>query len=148
MGDISLTKSLFAGLIIIFMLITLFNVYLPFAANNNATIDEPYNSFFLNLSSQYAQLKGVANTASNQTTARDILNLGNTLTTGTVNVFITGLNSLASFFTMVPIFTGIMNMLNQVFPGLAGLIALFILLIGVYFVMAYIQSASNKFRLP
>jgi hypothetical protein len=147
-GDINLTKSLFAGLIILFSIVTIFNFYLPFVAMNNATIDPTYNSFFIQISSQYASLKGVANITSDQTTARDILNLGGTLTSGTINVFVTGLNSLASFFSMIPIFTGFINMLNSVFPGLGGLFSLFIIIIGVYFVMAYIQSASNKFRLP
>jgi hypothetical protein len=148
MGDIGLTKSMFAGLTILFLIITIFSFYLPFAGMNNSQIDEPYNSIFMNLSTQYAQLKGVANVTGDQSTAKDILNLGSNLATGTVNVFVTGLNSLASFFSMIPIFTGVMHMLDSVFPGLSGLISYFVIILTVYFAMTYIQSASNKFRLP
>ena len=148
MGNITLTKILMSALIATFIIATLFGVYTSFCSLNNCSIDEPYKSAFGNLSSQYSGFSGVATGASDEGLVKSILNLGKNLVTGTVNVFIVGLDAIGKFFGMIPIIGNVFSILNSIFPALGGLIGLATVLIGLYIAMSYIKSASNKFDLP
>ena len=76
------------------------------------------------------------------------MNLGSNLITGTVNVFIVGLNAIGAFFGMIPVIGNILSAISLGFPALSGLIGLLTLIVGIYIAMRYIQSVSNKYDLP
>jgi hypothetical protein len=143
-----LTKILFAGLIITFVATVLISNYATFAIMNNSTIQEPYKSIFYNISSKYSDLQTVGGTVKDEGLVKNILNFGQNAITGTVNVFVTGLEAMGAFFEMIPIFGDILSAISFGVPQLAGLISLAILIIGIFVAMRYIQSVSNKFELP
>lgn len=147
-GNISLTKIMFAALVSTFAIATLFGLYLDFISINGVTIDEPYNSAFKNISAQYDSFAGISGEASDQGLVKNILNFGSNLVTGTVNVFVMGLDAIGKFFEMIPIIGNILSAISQVFPPLSGLIGLLTIVITLYIAMRYIQSASNKIDLP
>jgi len=148
MANPNLTKILFAGLIITFVSTILITNYANFVVLNNSTIEEPYKSIFYNISSQYAEFTTISNSASNQSVVKNILNFGENLATGTVNVFVTGLEAMGTFFEMIPIWGNILSFISLGIPGISALITLLILIVGIYIAMRYIQSVSNKNELP
>jgi len=148
MGNPNLTKILFAGLIITFVISVLIGNYANFAVMNNSTIEEPYKSVFYNLSSKYSDFQDVGNTVKDEGIVKNILNFGENLITGTVNVFVTGLEAMGTFFEMIPLFGDILSAISVGIPQLSGLITLAILIVGIFIAMRYIQSASNKSDLP
>lgn len=148
MGNPNLTKTLFAGLVATFLIATIFGGYIQFISLNNSTIQEPYNSAFRNISLQYDAFTAVGNTAKNESTAKNIFNAGAAAITGTVNIFVVGLQSIGTFFALIPILGNIFSILNATIPGLGGLTALLTTIFGVYIAMSYIKSASNKQELP
>jgi hypothetical protein len=79
---------------------------------------------------------------------KNILNFGGNLLTGTVNVFVVGLQAMGSFFAMIPIIGNILSAITFAVPALAGLVGLALIITGVYIAMRYIQSVSNKSELP
>lgn len=147
-GNPNLTKILFTGLIVTFLATTIFGAYLGFASLNNATIEEPYKTAFQQIGGQYANFTDVGNTAKDQGLVKNILNFGGNLLTGTVNVFVVGLQAMGSFFAMIPIIGNILSAITVGIPALSGLVGLALLIVGVYIAMRYIQSISNKFELP
>jgi len=139
---------LFAALISTFVIASFFGLYSEFVILNGAEIDEPYQSAFEDIASQYSGLETISNTAKDEGLVKNILDFGKNAITGTVNVFIVGLDAIGTFFQMVPIIGNIFSVLSNVFPGLGGLIGLLTIIMGVYVAMRYIQSASNKNDLP
>jgi len=148
MANPNLTKILFAGLIVTFVTATLIFNYANFAVLNNATIEEPYRSIFYNISSQSTNFTIISNEASNKSIVTNILDFGEGIATGTVNVFVTGLKAMDTFFKMIPVWGNILSFISLGIPGISTLITLLILIVGVYVAMRYIQSASNKTELP
>ncbi len=148
MGNITLTKMLFAALICTFTVAAFFGSYSGFVILNNATIDSQYQAAFGNISAQYGEFGGVADSASDEGIVKNILDFGKTAITGTVNVFVVGLNAIGSFFEMIPIIGNVFVVLTSVFPGLAGLVGLLTTILALYVAMKYIQSVSNKQDLP
>lgn len=148
MGNPNLTKILYAGLLITFVTAVLISNYATFAVRNNSTIEEPYKSVFYNISAKYSDFESVGNTVKDEGLVKNILNFGESLITGTVNVFVTGLEAMGTFFEMIPLFGDILSAIAFGIPQLSGLIALLTLLVGIFIAMHYIKSASNKNDLP
>jgi hypothetical protein len=148
MGNPGLTKILFATLVVVFLTTTMFSAYVGFAGLNGAIIDPQYSAIFSTISSQQAALDGIAGSVGDQGKVKSILNLGANLVTGTVNVFVTGLEAIGAFFSMLPIIGNILSAVSIGIPALNGLIGLITTIIMVYLAMRYIQTASNKFELP
>jgi hypothetical protein len=148
MANPNLTKILFAGLIVTFVTTILILNYSNFAVMNGANIEEPYKSIFLNISSQQSSFESIGYSAKNQSVVKNILDFGEGVATGTVNVFVTGLQAMGTFFLMIPIWGNILSAISLGLPGLAALINLLILMSGIYIAMRYIQSVSNKNELP
>lgn len=148
MGNPSLTKVLYAGLIVTFVTAVLISNYATFAITNNSTIEEPYRSAFLNISEKYGEFANVGSTVKDEGLVKNILNFGENLVTGTVNVFVVGLEAMGTFFEMVPIYGDILSAISFGLPHLSALVSLAILMFGVFISMRYIQSVSNKNDLP
>ena len=148
MANPNLTKVLYAGLLITFVTTVLISNYAAFAVLNNSTIEEPYRSAFFNISDKYGDFAAVGNTVKDEGLVKNILNFGENLITGTVNVFVTGLTAMGTFFEMIPIFGDILSAIALGIPQLSGLIGLAILMVGIFIAMRYIQSVSNKQDLP
>jgi hypothetical protein len=148
MGNPTLTKILFAGLIITFVSGILITNYANFIVLNNSTIEDRYRNVFYNISGEYDDFSEISFVASDEGLVRNILNVGESLITGTVNVFVTGLDAMGTFFGMIPIFGNILRAISEGIPQIAQLIALLIIIVTVYIAMRYIQSASNKYELP
>lgn len=148
MGNPNLTKILFAGLIMTFVTMILISNYANFAVTNNASIEETYQSIFYNISNSSDDFKNISFAAKNQSIIRSILDFGADVTTGSINIFVTGLEAVGTFFEMIPIFGSILAAISLGIPELSALITLITLILGVYISMRYIQSASNKSELP
>jgi hypothetical protein len=147
-GNPTLTKVWMAGILVTFITATLFIAYLSFAQTNNAIIEEPYRSIFENISAQASVFTDIGESAKDEGLVRNIYRAGANLITGTVNVFVTGLDAMGKFFLMVPVFGSILSAIALGIPGLASLMVLVTLIVGVYIAMRYIQSVSNKPDLP
>jgi hypothetical protein len=147
-GNPTLTKVWMAGILITFVTATLFIAYLSFAQSNNAIIEEPYRSIFENISSQASSFTEIGGSAKDEGLVRNIYRAGANLITGTVNVFVTGLDAMGKFFLMIPVFESILSVIALGIPRLASLMVLITLIVGVYIAMRYIQSVSNKPDLP
>jgi hypothetical protein len=87
-------------------------------------------------------------TISNRSTVESILDFGSDLVTGTVNVFVTGLDAMGTFFELIPIWGKILTAVSVGIPQISALITLMILIVAVYIAMTYIKSVSNKDDLP
>ena len=148
MGNPNLTRILFAGLLITFISTILITNYANFAVTNNLTIEEPYKSVFYNISNEYNNFSIIGETAKDQGLVKNILNFGESLATGTVNVFITGLEAMGTFFEMIPVWGNLLTAISLGIPQLSALIILLILIVGIYIAMRYIQSVSNKYEMP
>ena len=148
MGNPNLTRILFAGLLITFISTILITNYANFAVTNNLTIEEPYKSVFYNISNEYSNFSIIGETAKDQGLVKNILNFGESLATGTVNVFITGLEAMGTFFEMIPVWGNLLTAISLGIPQLSALISLLILIVGIYIAMRYIQSVSNKYEMP
>jgi len=122
--------------------------YANFAVSNNLTIEEPYKSVFYNISNEYNNFSIIGETTKDQGLVKNILNFGESLATGTVNVFITGLEAMGTFFEMIPVWGNLLTAISLGIPQLSALISLLILIVGIYIAMRYIQSVSNKYELP
>jgi len=144
----NLTKILFAGLIITFVSFIIITNYSNFVVDNNSTIETPYREIFYNLSSSYDDFSSLGNDVSDEGIIKNILNFGEALATGTVNVFVTGLKAMETFFEMIPLFGNMLAAISNGLPELGLLITLLTLIITVYIGMRYIQSVSNKEELP
>ena len=148
MGNPNLTTILFAGLIITFVATITITNYASFAVTNNLTIEEPYRSVFYNISDEYSSFSDIGLTAKDQGLVKNILNFGESLATGTVNVFVTGLEAMGTFFEMIPLWGNVLTAISLGIPQLSALFTLLILIVGIYIAMRYIQSVSNKYELP
>ena len=148
MGNPNLTRILFAGLLITFISTILITNYANFAVTNNLTIEEPYKSVFYNISNEYNNFSIIGETAKDQGLVKNILNFGESLATGTVNVFVTGLEAMATFFEMITVWDNLLTAISSGIPQLSALIILLILIVGIYIAMRYIQSVSNKYEMP
>ena len=148
MWNPNLTKILYAGLLITFVTAVLISNYATFAVRNNSTIEEPYKSVFYNISAKYSDFESVGNTVKDEGLVKNILNFGESLITGTVNVFVTGLEAMGTFFEMIPLFGDILSAISLGIPQLSALISLAIIMVGIFVAMRYIQSVSNKNDLP
>ena len=148
MGNPTLTKLLFAGLIITFVAATIFGSYVNFAVLNNATIEEPYNTLFSDIASRGSDFNTAADSVKDQGLVANILNIGSAVTTGAVNVFVIGLEAMGNFFSIIPIIGDLLVFASAGIPGLSGLFGLLITITAVYVAMRYIQSVSNKPDLP
>lgn len=148
MGNPNLTKVLYMGLIITFVSAILISNYATFAIRNGSTIEEPYKTIFTNISEKYSDFQTVGNTVKDEGLVKNILNFGESLITGTVNVFVTGLEAMGTYFEMIPIFGDILSFISIGIPQLSALITLAIMMVGIFIAMRYIQSVSNKNDLP
>ena len=148
MGNPNLTRILFAGLLITFISTILITNYANFAVTNNLTIEEPYKSVFYNISNEYNNFSIIGETTKDQGLVKNILNFGESLATGTVNVFVTGLEAMATFFEMITVWDNLLTAISSGIPQLSALIILLILIVGIYIAMRYIQSVSNKYEMP
>jgi len=148
MGNPNLTKILYVGLLITFVSAVLISNYATFTITNGSTIEEPYRSVFLNISAKYGDFADVGDTVKEEGLVKNILNFGENLITGTVNVFVTGLEAMGTFFEMVPLYGDILSAISLGLPQLSALISLAILFVGIFIAMRYIQSVSNKNDLP
>lgn len=126
----------------------LFSAYLSFADTNNSQIEEPYKSIFSNISSNYSAFSTIGGQVKDEGLVRNIYRAGANLITGTVNVFVTGLDAMGKFFLMIPVLSGIISAIGFGIPGLGALNIMLGLILGVYIAMRYIQSVSNKTDLP
>lgn len=148
MANPNLTKILYMGLIITFVSAVLITNYAVFAIDNNSTIEEPYRSAFYNISEKYGDFADVGGKIKDEGLVKNILNFGENLITGTVNVFVTGLEAMGTFFEMIPLFGDLLSAISLGLPQLSALITLAILIVGIFIAMRYIQSVSNKNDLP
>jgi len=148
MGNPNLTKVLIAGLLVTFVTAVLISNYATFAVTNNSSIEEPYRSVFYNISAKYSDFAAVGDNVKDEGLVKNILNFGESLITGTVNVFVTGLEAMGTFFEMIPLWGDILSAISLGLPQLSGLISLAILIVGIFIAMRYIQSVSNKNDLP
>ena len=146
--NIPLTKMIFAGLVVTFLFGTLFGVYAEFIALNGGEIQEPYRTAFENIASQYSGFEGLSNNAADQGLVKNILDFGKGAITGTVNVFVIGLDAIGSFFSIIPIIGNIVSAVSQAVPGFQGLLGLLTVIITLYVSMRYIQTLTNKPDLP
>jgi hypothetical protein len=148
MGNPTLTKVLFAALIVTFVTTIMITNYSSFVIYNNSTIEEPYKSIFYNISEKYSSLETISGEASDKNLVTNIFNIGSSAISASINVFVTGLEAIGTFFNMVPVIGSILTALSIGIPAFAGLIGLLIIILTVYISMRYIQSASNKQELP
>jgi len=148
MGSPNLTNILYAGLLITFVTTVIIANYATFAVDNNSSIEEPYRSAFYNISEKYSDFADVGDTVKDEGLVKNILNFGENLVTGTVNVFVTGLEAMGTFFEMVPLYGDILSIISLGLPQLSALISLGILMVAILVSMRYIQSVSNKSDLP
>ena len=148
MGNPNLTKVLYAGLIVTFVTAVFISNYATFAVMNDATIEEPYRIIFYNISAKYNDFADVGDSVKDEGIVKNILNFGENLVTGTVNVFVTGLEAMGTFFEMIPLFGDILSAISFGLPQLSGLTGLATLIAAIYISMRYIQSVSNKNDLP
>lgn len=148
MANPTLTKILFASLVVTFVAVIVIGNYSNFVVWNNSTIESPYREVFYNISSQYEDFSSLGYDVKDEGLVKNILNFGEDLATGTVNVFITGLDAMGTFFEMIPLIGNILSAISFGIPELAGLISLIVLIVGIYIAMRYIQSVSNKYELP
>lgn len=147
-GNPTLTKFWMAGILMTFVTATLFIAYLSFADSNNSIIEEPYKSIFEDIGAKTADFNTIGEQAKDEGIVRNIYRAGANLITGTVNVFVTGLDAMGKFFLMIPVFGDILSAIALGIPGIAALINVIIMILGVYVAMRYIQSVSNKTDLP
>lgn len=148
MANPTLTKILFASLVVTFVAVIVIGNYSNFVVLNNSTIESPYREVFYNISNQYDDFSDLGFEVKDEGLVKNILNFGEDIATGTVNVFITGLDAMGTFFEMIPLIGNILSAISFGIPELSGLIALAILIVGIYIAMRYIQSVSNKYELP
>jgi hypothetical protein len=156
-GNINLTKIWMASILAVFVAVIIFGNYIGFCSLHlpgeppQCNIEPKYQAVFGNITTQYEGLGLVApnaGTESGKSKIQEILNFGSNLVTGTVNIFVLGLEAMGNFFNMIPIIGNILIAIGSVIPGFSGLVSLLILILGVYIGMRYIQSASNKNELP
>jgi uncharacterized oligopeptide transporter (OPT) family protein len=119
-----------------------------FAIANNSTIEEPYKSIFQNISGQSSALEGIGGGLKDEGLVKNIYKAGAAIVTGSINVFVTGLEAMGKFFELVPVFGNILSAISLGIPWMSGLIILLTLVVGIYIAMRYIQSVSNKPDLP
>ena len=148
MGNPTLTKILYAGLLVTFVTTILISNYAVFAIDNNSTIEEPYKSIFYNISDKYGDFADIGDTVKDEGLVKNLLNFGENVITGTINVFVTGLEAMGTFFEMIPLYGDILSAISLGLPQLSALISLAILMVGIFIAMRYIQSVSNKNELP
>ncbi len=148
MGNINLTKILFASLVGTFVMGALFGVYSAYVVLNDTTIDEPYNSALQQIGQQYNGFSDVAGQASDKGLVTSILDFGKAAITGTVNVFVVGLDAIGKFFSMIPLIGNVIEIISTVIPGISSVLGLLVVIIALYIPMRYIQSVSNKQELP
>lgn len=144
----NLTKILIAALLGTFLITMLFGSYSNFIVVNNVTLDEKYQDAFESISGQYGAFGSLAETTSDQGLVKNILDFGKNSITGTVNVFVVGLDAIGSFFAVIPLVGNITSAIATVLPGFEALLGLFTLIFVLYIAMSYIKSASNKSELP
>jgi len=147
-GNISLTKIVFAGLIGTFFIGTLFGIYVEFLTLNGGTIEEPYNTVFQDIASQYDEFKVIADTSADQSLVKNILDFGKNVATGTINVFVVGLDAIGSLFSIIPIVGNVVSAISVAIPAFNAILGLFTIILGLYVAMRYIQSVTNKPDLP
>jgi hypothetical protein len=148
MGSPNLTKVLITALIATFLITVLFGAYSEFVVINNVTVEAKYAAAFNSIGAQYGGFGGIAATASDQGLVKNILGFGKSAISGTINVFVVGLDAMGSFFSMIPIVGNIVTAIGTVIPEFKALLGLFTIIFGVYIAMSYIKSASNKSELP
>ncbi len=103
MGNINLTKILFACLIITFAATTLFGNYVEFVDLNNVSIDEPYSSAFQQIGGEYSSFETIGGTVGDESTVKNIFNAGQNLVTGTSKcIYCWSKCYLGLFFNMIP----------------------------------------------
>jgi hypothetical protein len=148
MASPNLTKIMIGMLIGTCLFGILFNIYIDFGNRNGLRLDEPYKSAMEKISGSYSQFSEVAGQASQQSLVTNIYNAGKNAITGTVNIFVVGLDALGMFFNMIPLIGDILQAIALVFPQFNILIGLLMTITALYIAMRYIQSASNKFDTP
>lgn len=147
-GNPTLTKILMASLVATFLIAITFGAYSEFIVLNNATIEDKYSEAFNTIGAQYGNFGNLAKTTSDQEVVKNIFSFGKNVVSGTVNVFVVGLDAIGSFFSMIPIISNVVESIALVIPGFQALLGLLTTLIVLYIGMRYIQSTSNKYELP
>lgn len=147
-GNPTLTKILMASLVATFLIAITFGAYSEFIVLNNATIEDKYSEAFNTIGAQYGNFENLAKTTSDQGLVKNIFSFGKNVVSGTVNVFVVGLDAIGSFFSMIPIISNVVESIALVIPGFQALLGLLTTLIVLYIGMRYIQSTSNKYELP
>lgn len=147
-GNPTLTKILMASLVGTFLIAITFGAYSEFIVLNNATIEDKYSEAFNTIGAQYGNFGNLAKTTSDQGLVKNIFSFGKNVVSGTVNVFVVGLDAIGSFFSMIPIISNVVESIALVIPGFQALLGLLTTLIVLYIGMRYIQSTSNKYELP
>lgn len=147
-GNPTLTKILMASLVATFLIAITFGAYSEFIVLNNATIEDKYSEAFNIIGAQYGNFGNLAKTTSDQGLVKNIFSFGKNVVSGTVNVFVVGLDAIGSFFSMIPIISNVVESIATVIPGFQALLGLLTTLIVLYIGMRYIQSTSNKYELP
>lgn len=147
-GNISLTQIVFAGLVGTFLIANMFGIYAQFVILNGVTIDEPYNTALQSIANQYSGFEDLANAASDKSLVINILDFGKSVVSGSVNVFVVGLDAVGKFFNMIPIIGSVISSISQAVPGFTPVLGLFTIIIGLYIGMRYIQTVTNKSDLP
>lgn len=147
-GNPTLTKILMAALVATFLIAITFGAYSEFIVLNNATIEDKYSEAFNTIGAQYGNFENLAKTTSDQGLVKNIFSFGKNVVSGTVNVFVVGLDAIGSFFSMIPIISNVVESIALVIPGFQALLGLLTTLIVLYIGMRYIQSTSNKYELP
>ena len=139
----SLTIILIASMVALFGIVASFTMYSQFVLLNNASVDPSLQQYIVGINSSYGDMIDVANSTGDQNLVTKIFGLGTSAITGTFNIFVVGLESLKKFFDVVPVIRNIMNLTEALFPGLSGLIGLFIVVVVFYISMRSIQSARG-----
>lgn len=147
-GNPTLTKILMASLVATFLIAITFGAYSEFIVLNNTTIEDKYSEAFNTIGAQYGNFGNLAKTTSDQGLVKNIFSFGKNVVSGTVNVFVVGLDAIGSFFSMIPIISNVVESIALVIPGFQALLGLLTTLIVLYIGMRYIQSTSNKYELP
>ena len=142
--DNSLTTIVIAILVSLTALILTTNFYIEFGNLNNISSDTEYGQYLQDLGSEYDSFADSADEISDPNALRSIFGATRGIVTGTVNVFIIGLESIGVFFEMIPLIGNLFSILGKAIPGFQLIWGMLVTIIGFYIGMRYLQSASNS----
>lgn len=139
----SLTSLMIAFLLALAAISLMFTSMSSFLILNNASLDEQYEDYFIELSSSYDSFSDKAGEIGDQGLVTRIFGAGGAIITGTLNVFVIGLSSIGKFFEMIPLIGTVISVLTLAIPGISFILGLLTIITGFYMAMRYVQSARG-----